>query len=162
MIELLHIVDWSLASANGLNANLLGISFCTLCWGLRGGEGREGKGRGGREWRREEGEKDRCCGGVAAVEEVVRLAAATTNNERTWQIADSAMQMMLDIKWYEVRILIRVNYTVDFSKTSPRVPQELAAEASLGLRLSFHHEISSAHVTPLDLPGTRKEEVMVT
>jgi len=39
---------------------------------------------------------------------VLHLAAGTTTNtERTWQIAGVAMQMMWDIKWYQVCMLSR-------------------------------------------------------
>jgi len=39
---------------------------------------------------------------------VLHLASGTTtHNERTWQIAGSAMQMMWDIKWYEVCMFSR-------------------------------------------------------
>nr|KYP60894.1 hypothetical protein KK1_023314 [Cajanus cajan] len=48
---------------------------------------------------------------------VLHLAADTTNNERTWQIAGTAMQMMLDIKWYEyIRDLVQEN--LDFRLNS--------------------------------------------
>lgn len=37
---------------------------------------------------------------------VLHVAAGTSsNNEKTWQIAGAAMQMMWDIKWYQVYIL---------------------------------------------------------
>ncbi|XP_068494856.1 uncharacterized protein [Phaseolus vulgaris] len=44
---------------------------------------------------------------------VLHLASGTTtHNERTWQIAGSAMQMMWDIKWYEyVRALVPEHFT---------------------------------------------------
>lgn len=46
---------------------------------------------------------------------VLHLAAGTTSNtERTWQIAGAAMQMMWDIKWYQVCI-----FSYLFHKLSP-------------------------------------------
>lgn len=43
---------------------------------------------------------------------VLHLAASTaSNNEKTWRIAGAAMQMMWDIKWYQVYI-----YVIDLSK----------------------------------------------
>ena len=41
---------------------------------------------------------------------VLHLAAGTTNTERTWQIAGAAMQMMWDVKWYQVFLFSSSQY----------------------------------------------------